>query len=205
MKLTILLLLILALLPLIQGEALLVTVQYDSGTLSIRHAELINAPEPAVTNDGSLALAYIQNGNPTAATRFYLPILANTPQGPQLDSHVEHTLLIPWQPGAQQLALYEGDGIQVATFDLSGIQNAGDASGQPPTDSRAFALNEVSVSKAVLAPSASGTRSSPSSPSGNQSPKLCGSTLLLPLAGLLIFLLARGGRGAAHLASASPI
>ena len=156
------------------AEALLVTVEYNYGEMSIAYVELLSGPEPGYTSDGEYILAYETASGTIPGTAFYMPLITSTQEEEIFVSEeAEQTLTIPYGPGASSLSLYDREGNLLASFDLSGISNAGDYKGKPPSESIAGKSGQPSVSGAVeeaLRPDAE-TSSVPGAGAGTYSPE----------------------------------
>ncbi len=169
------------LISLVSAEALLVTVEYNQGTMGITYVELLEGPEPGYSSDGDFILAYETPSGTIPGTAFYMPLITSTQEEEIFVSEqAEQTLTIPYESGADSLSLYDREGNLLASFSLQGISGEGDYKGTPPSESIAGKSGKPSVSGALdTALSTSAGDSSSSSEEG-----CCGPAFIL-LAALL--------------------
>lgn len=135
------------LVSIVSAEALLVTVEYNQGNMGIRYVELFAGPEPGYSSDGDYILAYETPSGTIPGTAFNMPLVTSTQEQELLVSEqAEQTLMIPYEPSASSLSLYNIEGELLASFSLSGISQEGDYSGAPPSESIAGKSGQPSVS-----------------------------------------------------------
>ena len=138
------------LISLVSAEALLVTVEYNQGTMGITYVELLEGPEPGYSSDGDFILAYETPSGTIPGTAFYMPLITSTQEEELFVSeHAEQTLTIPYEIGADSLSLYDSEGNLLASFSLQGISGKGDYKGTPPSESIAGKSGKPSVSGAL--------------------------------------------------------
>lgn len=166
------------------AQSLLVTVEYNQGTMGITYVELLGGPEPAYSSDGDYILAYETPSGTIPGTAFYMPLITST-QSEELiiSDSAEQTLTIPYEAGAESLSLYDRDGEVLASFDLGEISGEGDYSGSPPTESIAGQSGQASVSGA-----ASSALSTPTSTDSGSEEGCCGPSFILLIVLLFGFL-----------------
>ena len=131
------------------AEALLVTISFDNGSFQIKHAELMEGDGQNYSEAGTHALVYETPTNLVVATWFYMPLISFTKEGTEVQDHAEQTLAIPFERGAQTLSVYDENGNNLASLDLTGLSSVGDSIGSPPTESLAASTGTNSVALAV--------------------------------------------------------
>ncbi len=160
----------------ISADSMLVTVQYDSGKMMIKHMELMSGSANANYGLGPLVLAYQTNSGVMPVYSFSMPVL-NTDGSFSITDHLEQTMAIPYESGATALSLYYENGTHIDSLSLSGITRDGDSKGTPPSDSIAGTKGGKSVVGAVegsISPSSSNSNTSTDSEEG-----ICGPAFVL--------------------------
>ncbi len=169
------------------AEAMMVTVSFESGHLSLRHAELISGQPQGVTNDGPFLLAYKKGGDVVPATRFYMPILVLSDKANAAPDSAEYTLSMPVVQGAESILLYNANGSVVSALGISSIKSAGDSVGEAPRESMAGKLGEKSVAAAVDEASGIGSGAGQASQGNAQGKQGCLPLLVLAIVGMAAF------------------
>jgi len=166
------------------AQALLVSVEYNQGTMEITYVELLGGAEPGYSSDGDYILAYETPSGTIPGTAFYMPLITSTQSQELIVADVaEQTLTIPYEEGAESLSLYNRDGELLASFDLGEISGEGDYTGTPPTESIAGQSGQASVSGA-----ASSALSTPASTNSSSEEGCCGPAFILLVVLLFGFL-----------------